>query len=122
MFQPNIFYSRTKGLTQYDFESKEGHPFDYYSYGASVTEVEIDCLTGEHIVLRTDIVIDVGNSLNPAIDIGQIEGAFVQGMGLYTLEELLFSPKTGSLLTKGPGAYKIPCKSTDSISEKVFYT
>jgi len=58
-------------------------------------------------VLRTDIVMDVGESLNPGVDIGQIEGAFIQGYGLYTLEELLFSPY-GHLLTKGPGKYKIP--------------
>jgi len=72
-----------------------------------VSVVEIDTLTGEMMVLRSDIVMDVGFSINPAIDVGQIEGAFVQGMGLFTLEELVVSP-TGHLLTRGPGAYKIP--------------
>uniref|UniRef100_A0A1I8FHF3 CO_deh_flav_C domain-containing protein n=1 Tax=Macrostomum lignano TaxID=282301 RepID=A0A1I8FHF3_9PLAT len=69
--------------------------------------LEIDLLTGDHVTRRSDIVMDLGASLNPAVDIGQIEGAFVQGMGLYTLEEQRFSP-AGELLTKGPGAYKIP--------------
>ncbi|XP_068222819.1 xanthine dehydrogenase/oxidase [Palaemon carinicauda] len=100
------FY-RTPGISNFDFEKLEGTPFNYFSYGAAVTEVEIDCLTGDHSVLRTDIVMDVGESLNPAIDIGQIEGAFTQGLGLVTLEELRFSPE-GVLLTRGPGAYKIP--------------
>ncbi|XP_071534093.1 xanthine dehydrogenase/oxidase-like [Panulirus ornatus] len=84
-----------------------GQPFSYYTSGAAVTEVEIDCLTGRHMILRTDIVMDIGNSLNPALDIGQIEGAFMQGVGLVTLEELCYSPE-GVLLTRGPGAYKIP--------------
>lgn len=61
----------------------------------------------EFQVLRTDIVIDVGESLNPAVDVGQIEGAFMQGYGLFTMEELLYSP-SGQMLTKGPGMYKIP--------------
>ncbi|XP_027209904.2 xanthine dehydrogenase/oxidase isoform X1 [Penaeus vannamei] len=100
------FY-KTPDISGYDFEKGEGRPFNYFSYGASVSEVEIDCLTGDHSVLRTDIVMDVGDSLNPAIDIGQVEGAFAQGLGLFTLEELRFSPE-GVLLTRGPGAYKIP--------------
>uniref|UniRef100_A0A8B9TV79 Xanthine dehydrogenase n=1 Tax=Anas platyrhynchos TaxID=8839 RepID=A0A8B9TV79_ANAPL len=83
----------------YDFEKNEGKPFCYFSYGVACSEVEIDCLT--------DIVMDVGTSLNPAIDIGQIEGAFVQGLGLFTMEELRYSPE-GDLYTRGPGAYKIP--------------
>lgn len=69
--------------------------------------MEIDCLTGDHQVLRTDIVMDVGTSLNPAIDIGQIEGAFVQGLGMLTLEEVRCS-QSGTLWTTGPGTYKIP--------------
>merc|ERR1712083_353751 len=69
--------------------------------------VEIDCLTGDHQVLRTDIVMDLGESLNPAIDIGQIEGGFMQGYGLFVMEQLIHSPD-GTLLTRGPGAYKIP--------------
>ncbi|KAK7085090.1 hypothetical protein SK128_008316 [Halocaridina rubra] len=100
------FY-RTPGISDFDFGRNEGTPFNYFSYGAAVTEVEIDCLTGDHSVLRSDIMMDVGESLNPAIDIGQIEGAFMQGLGLFTLEELRYSP-TGVLLTRGPGAYKIP--------------
>ncbi|XP_053162879.1 xanthine dehydrogenase/oxidase isoform X2 [Hemicordylus capensis] len=91
----------------YDYEKNEGKPFCYFSYGAACSEVEIDCLTGDHKNLRTDIVMDVGTSLNPAIDIGQIEGAFVQGIGLFTLEELRYSPE-GNLYTRGPGMYKIP--------------
>jgi len=69
--------------------------------------VEIDCLTGDHTVVRADLVHDVGKSVNPAIDIGQIEGAFVQGMGLFTTEELSYMPD-GRLGTVGPGMYKIP--------------
>ncbi|KAK4295724.1 hypothetical protein Pmani_031735 [Petrolisthes manimaculis] len=99
------FY-RTPDLS-YNMEKNEGRLFNYFSYGAAVTEVEIDCLTGDHTVVRTDIVMDVGESLNPAIDIGQIEGAFTQGQGLFTLEELVYSPQ-GVLITRGPGAYKIP--------------
>ncbi|XP_050420003.1 xanthine dehydrogenase isoform X2 [Adelges cooleyi] len=79
----------------------------YFTNGAVVSCVEIDCLTGDHEVLSTDIVMDVGQSLNPAIDVGQIEGAFMQGYGLFTLEELVYSPK-GMLYTRGPGTYKIP--------------
>ncbi|XP_019642816.1 PREDICTED: xanthine dehydrogenase/oxidase-like [Branchiostoma belcheri] len=99
------FY-RTPGL-DYDMQKNEGRPFNYFCYGAAVSEVEIDCLTGDHTVLRTDIVMDVGDSLNPAIDIGQIEGAFVQGYGLFTMEEQVYSPD-GVLYSRGPGMYKIP--------------
>ncbi|XP_074187956.1 xanthine dehydrogenase/oxidase isoform X2 [Rhinolophus sinicus] len=95
---PNIGYS---------FETNSGTPFHYFSFGVACSEVEIDCLTGDHKNIRTDIVMDVGCSLNPAIDIGQVEGAFVQGMGLFTIEELHYSPE-GSLLTRGPSTYKIP--------------
>lgn len=91
----------------YDFETNSGIPFNYFTYGVACTEVEIDCLTGDHQVLRTDIVMDLGNSLNPAIDIGQVEGGFIQGLGLFTLEELIYSP-TGIMFSRGPGAYKIP--------------
>ncbi|XP_076033762.1 xanthine dehydrogenase rosy [Oratosquilla oratoria] len=100
------FY-KTPNIYPYNFEKNEGTPFSYFCYGAAVSEVEVDCLTGDHKTLRTDIVMDVGDSLNPAIDIGQVEGAFVQGLGLYTLEEHRYSP-TGILYTRGPGAYKIP--------------
>lgn len=91
----------------YDFASNSGRVFNYYSYGVSCSEVEVDCLTGAHKNLSTTVVMDVGHSLNPAIDIGQVEGAFMQGLGLFTLEELHYSPR-GVLLTRGPGSYKIP--------------
>nr|XP_018916770.1 PREDICTED: xanthine dehydrogenase [Bemisia tabaci] len=81
--------------------------FNYFVYGVACAEVEIDCLTGDHQVLRTDIVMDLGESLNPAIDIGQVEGGFMQGYGLFVMEELMTSP-SGFLYTRGPGAYKIP--------------
>ncbi|KAG8520970.1 Aldehyde oxidase [Galemys pyrenaicus] len=90
-----------------NWETSEGHPFEYFVYGAACSEVEIDCLTGDHKNIRTDIVMDVGYSINPALDIGQIEGAFIQGMGLYTMEELNYSPQ-GVLYTRGPNQYKIP--------------
>lgn len=90
-----------------NWEKGEGHPFEYFVYGAACSEVEIDCLTGDHKNIRTDIVMDVGCSINPAIDVGQIEGAFIQGMGLYTIEELNYSPQ-GVLHTRGPDQYKIP--------------
>ncbi|XP_071454952.1 xanthine dehydrogenase isoform X2 [Hetaerina americana] len=91
----------------YDWETNSGNPFNYFTFGVACSEVEIDCLTGDHQVLRTDIVMDLGESLNPAIDIGQVEGAFIQGYGLYTLEELTYSPN-GILYSRGPGAYKLP--------------
>ncbi|XP_048831374.1 xanthine dehydrogenase/oxidase-like [Brienomyrus brachyistius] len=94
----------------YNFETNQGRPFNYFSYGVACSEVEIDCLTGDHKNLHTTIVMDVGKSLNPAIDIGQVEGAFMQGVGLFTLEELRYSPQ-GILLTRGPGMYKIPAFS-----------
>jgi xanthine dehydrogenase/oxidase len=73
------------------------------------SEVELDLLTGDHTVLRTDIKMDIGRSINPAIDYGQIEGAFVQGQGLFTIEESLWmNDGSGQLATRGPGAYKIP--------------
>ncbi|XP_066474787.1 aldehyde oxidase 1-like [Tiliqua scincoides] len=90
-----------------DWEKGEGHPFEYFVYGAACTEVEVDCLTGDHKNISTDIVMDIGCSINPAVDIGQIEGAFVQGLGLYTKEELKYSPE-GVLYTQGPDQYKIP--------------
>uniref|UniRef100_A0A3Q3N181 Xanthine dehydrogenase/oxidase n=1 Tax=Mastacembelus armatus TaxID=205130 RepID=A0A3Q3N181_9TELE len=91
----------------YDFESNSGRAFNYFSYGVACSEVEVDCLTGAHKNLSTTIVMDVGHSLNPALDIGQVEGGFMQGLGLFTLEELHYSPQ-GVLLTRGPGSYKIP--------------
>lgn len=91
----------------YSFDTNTGNAFNYFTYGVACSEVEIDCLTGDHQVLRTDIVMDLGQSLNPAIDIGQIEGAFVQGYGLFTLEEMVYL-KNGAICSKGPGAYKLP--------------
>tara|TARA_R110002060_G_scaffold59352_2_gene69234 strand:+ start:187 stop:759 length:573 start_codon:yes stop_codon:yes gene_type:complete len=75
--------------------------------GVAVSEVELDVLTGSHTVLRTDIKMDIGRSINPAIDYGQIEGAFIQGLGLFTMEESLWT-QSGQLFTRGPGTYKIP--------------
>lgn len=85
-----------------------GHPFYYFAYGAAVSEVVIDTLSGEFSPLRTDILHDAGRSLNPAIDIGQIEGGFVQAVGWLTSEELVWHPRTGMLLTHAPSTYKIP--------------
>ena len=95
---PKIFYDRDKAA---------GRPFYYFAYGAACSEVIVDTLTGEYKMLRTDILHDVGASLNPAIDIGQVEGAFVQGMGWLTTEELVWNNK-GKLVTNGPAGYKIP--------------
>ncbi|KAK4037119.1 hypothetical protein OUZ56_029159 [Daphnia magna] len=100
----------------YDFVTNKGTPFRYFTFGAACSVVEVDCLTGNHRVLRTDIVMDLGESLNPAIDIGQVEGGFVQGLGLFTLEEPLFSPSNGQVMTRGPSNYKIP--SADDIPEE----
>ena len=99
------FY-RTPGI-HYDYASGRGRPFYYFAYGGCVTEVEVSGLTGEHRVLRTDILHDVGTSLIPTIDRGQVEGAFVQGLGWLTSEELLYDTQ-GKLLTAGPSTYKIP--------------
>ncbi len=95
---PKIFYDRAKAW---------GRPFFYFALGASCSEVEIDTLTGEYKVLRCDILHDVGQSINPAIDIGQIEGGFVQGMGWLTTEELMWDDK-GKLASNGAANYKIP--------------
>jgi len=95
---PKIHYNKTT-LT--------GRPFYYFAYGAAVSEVAIDTLTGENRVLKVDILHDVGNSINPAIDIGQIEGGFIQGMGWLTTEQLVWNSK-GYLQTHAPSTYKIP--------------
>jgi xanthine dehydrogenase large subunit len=94
----------------WDRPKAKGRPFLYFAYGAACAEVTIDTFTGEMRVDRIDILHDVGKSLNPAIDIGQIEGAFVQGMGWLTTEELVFDDK-GRLRTHAPSTYKIPCAS-----------
>src|SRR5476651_1978550 len=83
------------------------HPFSYYAYGAAVSEVVVDTLTGEWKLLKADALYDAGNSLNPAIDVGQVEGAFIQGMGWLTTEELWWNP-AGKLMTHAPSTYKIP--------------
>ncbi|WPH04180.1 xanthine dehydrogenase [Acrodontium crateriforme] len=85
-----------------------GQMFFYFTQGVAGAEVEIDTLTGDWTCLRADIKMDVGRSINPAIDYGQIEGAFVQGMGLFTMEESLWHRASGQIFTRGPGAYKIP--------------
>ena len=92
---------------KYDFTTLNGRAFYYYCYGAAVTEVEIDTRTGEWWLKAVDIVHDAGKSINPAIDKGQIEGAYVQGMGWLTMEECIWDKK-GKLLTHGPSTYKIP--------------
>ena len=89
-----------------------GNPFYYFTYGACVSEVVVDTLTGEARVLSADIIQDCGDSLNPAVDYGQIEGAFVQGLGWLTMEELVWD-KDGGLLTHGPSTYKIPGSRDD---------
>ncbi len=99
------FYRTPK--IHYDKHTLSGRPFYYFAYGAACTEVAIDVLTGESRVLAVDILHDVGRSINPAIDIGQIEGAFVQGMGWLTTEELVWDAK-GRLSTHAPSTYKIP--------------
>ncbi|MGE5145918.1 MAG: xanthine dehydrogenase molybdopterin binding subunit [Candidatus Eiseniibacteriota bacterium] len=91
----------------WDPKTNTGHPFYYFSYGAAAAEVAIDTLTGETRVLRAELVQDCGASLNPAIDLGQIEGAFVQGLGWLTFEELWWDAE-GRLRTHGPSTYKIP--------------
>uniref|UniRef100_A0A663MGR1 Aldehyde oxidase 1 n=1 Tax=Athene cunicularia TaxID=194338 RepID=A0A663MGR1_ATHCN len=110
-FEQSVSLSATGYFRGYnenmDWEKGEGQPFTYFLYGAACSEVEINCLTGDHKNIRTDIVMDIGCSINPAVDIGQIEGAFVQGIGLYTMEELKYSPE-GVLYTRGPDQYKIP--------------
>jgi xanthine dehydrogenase large subunit len=98
---PKIHWNRDKG---------QGHPFYYFAYGASVSEVSIDTLTGEYMVERTDILHETGRSLNRAIDLGQIEGGFIQGMGWLTTEELVWDEK-GRLRTHAPSTYKIPLAS-----------
>ena len=99
------FYRTPK--IHYDKTTLTGRPFYYFAYGAACTEVAIDTLTGESRVLKVDILHDVGTSINPAIDIGQIEGGFVQGMGWLTTEQLVWSDK-GHLSTHAPSTYKIP--------------
>ncbi|MEC7965760.1 MAG: xanthine dehydrogenase molybdopterin binding subunit [Pseudomonadota bacterium] len=102
------FYKTPK--IHWDRAAGKGRPFFYYAYGASCSEVSIDTLTGEYTVDRTDILHDVGRSLNPILDKGQVEGAFVQGMGWLTTEELWWDD-AGRLRTHAPSTYKIPLAS-----------
>jgi len=95
--------------------SWKGHPFNYFTQGVALAEVEIDVLTGDHKTIVADVLVDVGSSINPAIDIGQIEGAFVQGMGWSTMEEIVYADDDhtwirprAKMFTTGPGTYKIP--------------
>ena len=99
------FY-KTPGLS-WDRDAMQGSPFYYFAYGAAVSEVVVDTLTGEWKLLQADILHDAGNSINPAIDIGQVEGAFIQGMGWLTSEELRWN-EAGRLTTHAPSTYKIP--------------
>ncbi|MBP6503031.1 MAG: xanthine dehydrogenase molybdopterin binding subunit [Rhodoferax sp.] len=99
------FYRTPK--IHYDKTTLTGRPFFYFAYGAACCEVAIDTLTGESRVLKVDILHDVGRSINPAIDIGQIEGGFIQGMGWLTTEQLVWNDK-GQLTTHAPSTYKIP--------------
>ena len=102
------FYKTPK--IHWDRATGRGRPFYYFAYGAAVSEVSVDTLTGEYVIDRTDVIHDVGRSLNPAIDKGQIEGAFVQGAGWLTCEELWWDDK-GQLRTHAPSTYKIPLAS-----------
>lgn len=99
------FYKTPK--IHYDKATLTGRPFYYFAYGAACSEVAIDTLTGESRVLKVDILHDVGHSINPAIDIGQIEGGFIQGMGWLTTEQLVWD-SAGRLATHAPSTYKIP--------------
>jgi xanthine dehydrogenase large subunit len=94
----------------WDRKTGVGRPFFYFSYGAAITEVAVDTLTGETNFLQADILHDCGRSLNPAIDLGQIEGGYIQGLGWLTTEELVWD-KRGALKTFAPSTYKIPCAS-----------
>jgi xanthine dehydrogenase large subunit len=98
---PKIHWDRANG---------RGHPFYYFAYGAAAAEVTIDTLTGEYQIDRADVLEDVGRSLNPAIDIGQVEGGFIQGVGWLTTEELVWD-EDGVLRTHAPSTYKIPLAS-----------
>lgn len=114
------FYAVPTERCGYDFDkqvtdnAERGNPFNYFTQGVACTEVEVDCLTGDCHIIRADVLMDLGSSINPAIDIGQIEGAFVQGYGWSTMEELVWGDaehpwvRPGQLFTRGPGTYKIP--------------
>lgn len=111
------FY-RTPHLVDVDAEHPHGHPYFYYTYCAAVSEVEIDVLTGEFTILRADLLYDAGKSLNPALDIGQVQGAFVQGVGNLTTEQLLYN-QDGQLISDGTWEYKPPCSKTIPVDFRV---
>jgi xanthine dehydrogenase large subunit len=102
------FYATPK--IHYDKRTLTGRPFYYFAYGAACVEAIVDTLTGESRLLAADILQDVGRSINPALDLGQIEGAFIQGVGWLTTEELVWD-RQGRLLTHAPSTYKIPVAS-----------
>ena len=102
------FYATPK--VHWDAKTLTGHPFYYFAYGAAVSEVVVDTLTGEWKLLRADLLHDAGRSINPAIDLGQVEGGFIQGMGWLTTEELWWNAD-GRLMTHAPSTYKIPAIS-----------
>jgi xanthine dehydrogenase large subunit len=102
-------YYRTPGI-HYDRKAGKGQPFHYFAYGAAVSEVELDGFTGQSKLLRVDVLHDVGESLSPLIDRGQIEGGFIQGLGYLTCEELVWD-REGRLRTEGASTYKLPTLS-----------
>ncbi len=113
-------YYRTPKIN-YDRSTFSGRPFFYYAWGAAVTEVVVDTLTGEHRILRVDILHDCGDSLNPAVDLGQVEGGYVQGVGWLTSEEISWNER-GELVTHAPSTYKIPTCSDLAIDFRVELT
>ena len=102
----------------WDPEKGQGQPFYYYAYGAAVTEVMVDLMTGESRLLQVDILHDAGASINPALDLGQIEGGYIQGMGWLTMEELVYGDD-GRLLTHAPSTYKIPACSDRPLKSSI---
>jgi xanthine dehydrogenase large subunit len=99
-------YYRTPGIA-FDWATGQGTPFHYFAYGAAVSEVEVDGFTGQYRLLRTDILHDVGDSLSPLVDRGQVEGGFVQGVGWLTTEELVWNA-AGAFVSHGASTYKLP--------------
>jgi xanthine dehydrogenase large subunit len=112
------FYATPK--LSWDKDRMHGRPFYYFAYGAAVSEVIIDLLTGENRLVRADLLHDVGKSLNPAIDRGQIEGGFIQGVGWLTTEELVWN-EDGRLTTHAPSTYKIPASADRPIDWRVAF-
>ena len=102
----------------WDPQKGQGRPFYYYAYGAAVTEVVVDIMTGEHRLLRVDILHDAGKSINPAIDLGQIEGGYIQGVGWLTLEEVVYG-NDGRLLSHAPATYKIPAAADRPLTQHI---